>query len=144
MRTALHLDLDAATRSHTALQESGLVCGPCIVCHAIWQGYHTSAWAGADPSHSDRPWAVQLSNGVHSKSAAHDIEGDIVYTVDHLQDSLPGTCTAISNFTSWRVHEYGYVKGGGWIDALGESVTIADKIKAELWVGGPGKPYRSS
>ena len=50
---------------------------------------------------------------------------------------LPGTCSAVSNYSSWFVEEYGWVNGGSDEDAAGNRLTSADKMKAEILSRGP-------
>lgn len=44
----------------------------------------------------------------------------------------PGTCTPVKNYTRWYVQEYGYVKGGRDTDKVGNRLSKADKMKAEI------------
>lgn len=53
------------------------------------------------------------------------------------QPFTPGTCSPITNFTVWRLANYGHVAGGSDFDAGGQLVSRADKIKAEIWQRGP-------
>jgi len=53
------------------------------------------------------------------------------------QPFLPGTCQAISNYSVWGLDEYGHVNGGADVDAAGNVLKSADKMKAELFANGP-------
>ena len=50
---------------------------------------------------------------------------------------LPGTCTAVADYTKYSVSEYGHVHGGADRDAAGNFLHNADKIKAHLYKDGP-------
>jgi len=50
---------------------------------------------------------------------------------------LPGTCSAIKSYNRYGISEYGNVHGGLWTDKVGNKVTLADKLKAEIYSRGP-------
>ncbi|CAI5518594.1 unnamed protein product, partial [Closterium sp. Naga37s-1] len=49
----------------------------------------------------------------------------------------PGTCFPVANFTLWRVKQYGSVLSGSDEDAVGNRMSRADKLKAEIFKRGP-------
>ncbi|KAL3138997.1 hypothetical protein ABBQ32_005801 [Trebouxia sp. C0010 RCD-2024] len=50
---------------------------------------------------------------------------------------LPGSCAAIRKFTKYGVSEYGHVHTGPDFDADGIRITLADKLKSEMYARGP-------
>jgi len=50
---------------------------------------------------------------------------------------LPGKCTPVKNYTRWYVEEYGSVQGGSDFDKVGNRLSKADKMKAEIIARGP-------
>ncbi|GBG80489.1 hypothetical protein CBR_g30951 [Chara braunii] len=52
-------------------------------------------------------------------------------------DFIPGTCSRVTNFTLFKVKQYGYVSGGSDFDISLFPAKRADKIKAEIFKRGP-------
>eukprot|EP00244_Chara_vulgaris_P012612 TRINITY_DN672_c0_g2_i11.p1 TRINITY_DN672_c0_g2~~TRINITY_DN672_c0_g2_i11.p1 ORF type:complete len:640 (-),score=83.83 TRINITY_DN672_c0_g2_i11:1276-3162(-) len=53
------------------------------------------------------------------------------------EDFIPGTCSRVTNFTLFKVKQYGYVSGGSNFDMSLFPIKRADKIKAEIFKRGP-------